>query len=156
MLGLTFEKLLAVALVAGAVIGPQRLPVYARQLGEVFAALRRLIDSARREAEREMGTTLRTDAWEAMDLRQFHPRRIVQDAFAQPGTPTPPASTATEEIVEQASRVRPGQKYLVLGDAAHPRRVAIDSLPTDDPRRLAARLPCEELSLDERAQAEAD
>ncbi|MFT4210878.1 MAG: twin-arginine translocase TatA/TatE family subunit [Microbacterium sp.] len=43
-------------------------------------------------------------------------------------------------ILAEASRIHPGQRYLVSGGSAHPRRILIESLPEDDPRRLAARV----------------
>jgi len=48
--------------------------------------------------------------------------------------------TEVAELValEGLDKIRPGQKYLIVGDSAHPRRIRIDSLPPDDPRRLAA------------------
>ncbi len=127
MFGLTFEKLFLVAVVAGVVLGPQRLPVYAHQLARTVRALRDFVESTRGSAEREMGLTT------SLDLKQYDPRRIVRDALNEPAIPA-----VTDEIADQARRVRPGQKYLTAGSAAHPRRILIESLPDDDPRRIAA------------------
>jgi sec-independent protein translocase protein TatB len=77
MFGLTFEKLLVIAIVAGLVIGPRRLPVYAAQLAAFVRDLRRFIESTRTRAEDELG--LPPD-WRA-DLRRYDPRRIVRDAL---------------------------------------------------------------------------
>lgn len=134
MFGLTFEKLLLVAIIAGVVIGPQRLPVYAQRLGETIRALRRVVESARVQAEREMGLALDREALAALDVRQYDPRRIVRDALRAPV----PASAIDAAILDEASRVTPGQKYLAAGSAAHPQRVLIESLPEKDPRRIAA------------------
>lgn len=139
MFGLTFEKLFLVAIIAGLVIGPQRLPLYTHRLAELIRSLRRLVDSSKTRAEVELGVS-RGDlgAW---DVRQYDPRRIVREALTEPAA-AQPADEATEaDLEEQASRVRPGQKYLVTGGSAHPRRILIESLPEDDPRRLAAHAP---------------
>lgn len=139
MFGLTFEKLFLVAIIAGLVIGPQRLPLYTHRLAELIRSLRRLVDSSKTRAEVELGVS-RGDL-EAWDVRQYDPRRIVREALTEPAA-AQPADEATEaDLEEQASRVRPGQKYLVIGGSAHPRRILIESLPEDDPRRLAAQVP---------------
>ncbi len=131
MFGLTFEKLFLVAIIAGVVIGPHRLPLYAQRLGETVRALRTLVESTRTKAEAELGISLQRTEWES--LRQYDPRHIVRDALAE----TAPVDTRPD-LEAEARRVRPGQKYLVIGSSAHPRRVLIDSLPSDDPRRIAA------------------
>lgn len=133
MFGLTFEKLLMVAVLAGVLIGPQRLPHYAHQLARTIRAFRDVVETTRTQAEREMGVSLKPGEW---DLAQYDPRRIVREAMKEPAGAATVA--ATDPRVEEAQRVRPGQKYLVTGSAAHPRRVLIESLPEDDPRRMAA------------------
>ncbi|MDJ0467270.1 Sec-independent protein translocase subunit TatA/TatB [Rhodococcoides fascians] len=140
MFGLTFEKLFLVAIIAGFVLGPQRLPGYAHRLGRAVRTLRHFVDSTRSTAEAEMGVPLRRSEWESLDLRQYDPRRIVADALREnvalrendTGTPADP------DLVAEAARVRPGQKYLITGPSSHPRRVLIESLPENDPRRIAA------------------
>lgn len=130
MFGLTFEKLFLVAIVAGLVIGPQRLPLYTHRFAELIRSIRKFIDTSKAQT-----------GLEAVDVRRYDPRRIVREALTEP-TAAPTADEATEaDLEEQASRVRPGQKYLVTGGSAHPRRILIDSLPADDPRRVAAYVP---------------
>ncbi|KAF0848721.1 Sec-independent protein translocase subunit TatA/TatB [Nocardia caishijiensis] len=132
MFGLTFEKLFLVAVVAGFVLGPARLPGYANQLARTVRALREFVETQRTAAEREIGVPLQRSEWES--LRRYDPRRIVGDALRDP-VDVP----AVDDNHAAAARVRPGQQYLVTGTTAHPRRVRIDSLPDDDPRRVAAR-----------------
>ncbi|MFC5730283.1 MULTISPECIES: twin-arginine translocase TatA/TatE family subunit [Nocardioides] len=140
MFGLTFEKLLLVAIISGVVIGPQRLPVYAQHLGETIRALRRLVETSRAQAEQEMGLALDRETLAALDLRQYDPRRIVREALREPvPQPADAAAESDAAVLAEAARVRPGQKYLVTGSAAHPRRIPIASLPEHDPRRIAAR-----------------
>ncbi|MFE3542709.1 preprotein translocase [Nocardia sp. NPDC059177] len=139
MFGLTFEKLFLVAVIAGFVLGPQRLPGYAHQLARSARTLRRFVESTRSAAEREMGVPLDRTEWQSLNLRQYDPRRIVSDALHDTTGSSPAA--VDDEVIEEARRVRPGQKYLVSGPSSHPRRIRIDSLAEDDPRRLAARAP---------------
>lgn len=55
------------------------------------------------------------------------------------GRTTEAATEWDPAVLAEASRVRPGQRYLVTGSSAHPSRILIDSLPEGDPRRAAAR-----------------
>lgn len=134
MFGLSFEKLFLVAIIAGFVLGPQRLPGYAHQLAQYVRSMRRFIETTRSAAERDMGIPLTRTDWESLNLRQYDPRRIVSDALSD----TTPKTAVSEDLLDEASRIRPGQKYLVTGSSSHPRRILIESLPDDDPRRLAA------------------
>lgn len=130
MFGLTFEKLLMVAVLAGVLIGPQRLPHYAHQLARTIRSFRAFVETTRVQAEHEMGMSLRPGEW---DLAQYDPRRVVREAMQDP-----PVTQVEDPRIVEARRVRPGQKYLVTGSTAHPRRILIESLPVDDPRRVAA------------------
>ncbi|MFT4265128.1 MAG: hypothetical protein QM572_17225 [Nocardioides sp.] len=149
MLGLTFEKLFVVVVLAGLIIGPRRLPLYAERLGSLIRGMRQVLDEARVSAERDMGVSLRRSDWGELDPRQYDPRRIVRDAMTAPAAapsgqvePTEPTESPEpsqpSEAEVAARSVRPGQRYVVTGSAAHPRRIRIDSLPEDDPRRVAA------------------
>ncbi|MBY6708767.1 preprotein translocase [Rhodococcus sp. BP-241] len=139
MFGLTLEKLFFVAVIAGLVLGPSRLPGYAHHLTRAIRTLKQFVETTRATAEREMGVPLHRSEWESLDLRQYDPRRIVRDALHD----TTPNTVVTDEMIEQAERIRPGQKYLVTGPSSHPVRTLIASLPADDPRRIAARLVAE-------------
>lgn len=140
MFGLTFEKLLLVAIVAGVLIGPQRLPHYAHELARLVRSFRAFVESTRAQAERDLGVPLTPAEW---DLTQYDPRRIVREAMQEPIATSAAAEEPQEQesLVEQAARIRPGQRYLIAGSTAHPRRILIESLPHDDPRRLAAQVP---------------
>ncbi|GAB3989009.1 hypothetical protein [Nocardioides marmoraquaticus] len=125
MFGLTFEKLFVVAIVAGLVIGPTRLPAYAQRLADTVGSFRAFMDASRARAAADLGE------WTELDPRRYDPRRLVREALDAPAAYPP-------SVYAEAARVRPGQRYLVTGSAAHPQRVLLDSLPPDDPRRLAA------------------
>lgn len=146
MFGLTFEKLFLVALVAGIVIGPTRLPAYAQRLTETIRSFRDFVDATRTRAVAETG--MAPADWDALDPRRYDPRRIVRQAFDDPTTSLPVATTQPPaayppEVHDEAARVRPGQRFLVSGSAAHPRRLDLHALPADDPRRIAAGPPPE-------------
>ena len=139
MFGLSFEKLFLVAIFAGLVIGPQRLPLYTHRLAEMIRSFRSFVDMSKARAETDLGISQADLA--AIDVRRYDPRRLVRDALTEsPPSPDPDKETQPD-LEEQATRVRPGQKYLVTGGSAHPRRILIASLPETDPRRVAAYVP---------------
>lgn len=139
MFGLTLDKLLLVAILAGVLIGPTRLPAYTRQLAGVVRSFRDFLEVTRARAEEDLPLT--REEWEALDPRRYDPRHVVREAFAEPGhteVVEEPAEEATDPRIAEAADIRPGQRYLVSGPASHPRRILIASLPPDDPRRIAA------------------
>lgn len=138
MFGLTFEKLFLVVLLAGFLLGPHRLPSYARELGRTVRSFRDFVETQRARAESGTGADLLRQEWQTFDPRAYDPRRVVRDALADRPAPAAYARSHPPEVHAQAATVRPGQTHLVVGDAAHPRRVRLDTLAADDPRRLAA------------------
>lgn len=141
MFGLTVEKLLVIAVLAAVVVGPARLPEYARRLSAWVRTLRDAIESARATAQSQADLAGIHADWEALDPRRYDPRRIVREALRESPVDSagrPAAAAEDDGIAQEAARIRPGQRYLVTGSAAHPCRIRIDSLPAGDPRRIAA------------------
>lgn len=125
MFGLTFEKLLVIAVLAGLIVGPQNLPAYSQRVGEFLRMLRSYADAARAHAEAAAGAPLRKEDWEALDPRRYDPRRILRDAMTEEtgacAEPPPPDHSPT---------------YAVTGSSGHPRRVRaahVGSTGVDDP-----------------------
>ncbi len=54
MFDIGFWELIVIAIVALVVIGPERLPGFARETGRWISKLRRVINNTRRELEREL------------------------------------------------------------------------------------------------------
>lgn len=138
MFGLTLEKLVLVGIVAAVVIGPQRLPLYTQRLADHLRALRRFVEQTRIETGMD---------GHAYDPRRLDPRRVLREAWqeasqdeTQVESEVEPAAASIVDpaISAQVAQIRPGQRYLSVGDAAHPRRLRLDTLPVDDPRRRAA------------------
>jgi sec-independent protein translocase protein TatB len=102
MLGLTFDKLLVIALIAGFLLGPQRLPAAAGALGRVVRNLRKLADETTGRIREEMGPEFDEIDWTRLDPRQYDPRRIIRDALTaepvqrgtQPGVSEPAVESA--------------------------------------------------------------
>ena len=99
MFDLSVGKLLVVALVALFLIGPERLPHYAAQLGKWVRVGRRMLDEAKGRVADELGPEFKDTDWQALDPRKYHPRRMIQDAW----NATEPADPA--ERVAELERV---------------------------------------------------
>ncbi len=82
-MGITFEKLMIIAVIAVIVIGPEKLPEYAQKLGQFVKSLRRLATSAKERVRSEMGDEFNEVDWRQYDPRQYDPRKIVRDALAE-------------------------------------------------------------------------
>lgn len=98
--------LLVVAIV---VIGPERLPHYAEQLGRWVRQLRVFMQDARRKVDEELGVDTTDLDWQALDPRRYDPRRIVRDALLDEMNdlgavlkPTPTGRTYTSGAVDAA------------------------------------------------------
>ncbi len=72
---------LILLVVAVVVIGPERLPHYAEQLGRWVRQLRAFMQDARRTVDEELGLDSTDVDWQALDPRRYDPRRIVRDAL---------------------------------------------------------------------------
>ncbi len=112
MLGLSLEKLLIVGMVAAFLLGPQQLPVYAQKLGQLVRSLKSAAASARVRAEGEAGAVMDSQQWQALDLRQYDPRRIIRQAL-----------DSQQEDGEPA--VAPSPVYVIGGSSGHPRRIPL-------------------------------
>lgn len=138
MFGLTVEKLFPVALLAAVIIGPRRLPEYARRLGGLIRRLTVLAGDATRRAEQETGVAAIRQDWTALDPRQYDPRRIIREAWAAAETaedaaPRPEASV--DDARASAGPGAPAGTWVIAGSSGHPRRVWMppetDSRPAD-------------------------
>jgi sec-independent protein translocase protein TatB len=109
--GLTFEKLLLVAVVAVFLVGPDRLPHYAAQLAKLVRTVRDFANSAKTRMKDEMGPEFDEVDWKRLDPRQYDPRRIIREALLD-DTPSS-VSTVAAPIPTEAPATT-----AVLGTAA--------------------------------------
>ena len=80
MFGISGEKLIILGVIAMFVIGPQRLPGYAKQFANLIKSLRRMADGAKSQLQEELGEEL---DWKKLDPRQYDPRRIIREALVE-------------------------------------------------------------------------
>ena len=81
--GLTFEKLFIVLVIALFVVGPDKLPGYAKKLGELVRSVKKMADGAKDRLRDEMGPEFDDVDWMQLDERQYDPRPIIRDALIE-------------------------------------------------------------------------
>jgi sec-independent protein translocase protein TatB len=108
MFGLTFEKLLIIGAIAVFLLGPERLPHYAAQLGRLVRSLRDMANGAKDRMREEMGPEFDEVDWKQLDPRQYDPRRIIRNALSDAD---PFADEAPKPVVARAS-VNENSAYL--------------------------------------------
>ncbi|HEU0207167.1 MAG TPA: Sec-independent protein translocase TatB [Pseudolysinimonas sp.] len=95
--GLTFDKLIIIAVIAVFLIGPDRLPGYAAQLARLVRSLRAMADGAKDRMREEMGPEFDEVDWKKLDPRQYDPRRIIREALLEDPAPTSATASAVAE-----------------------------------------------------------
>lgn len=94
MFGINGWELVIILVVAMLVIGPERLPVYAEQLGSLVRRGRALLQDAKARVDDELGPEFNDVDWSKLDPRQYDPRKIVRDALLDDGPPGAYATSA--------------------------------------------------------------
>ena len=118
MFGLTFEKLLIIGVIAVFLLGPERLPHYAAQLGRLVRSMRDMATGAKDRVREEMGPDFDVD-WKKLDPRQYDPRRIIREAlsdvdpFAEEKTPA--AVVGRAAVNENSAYLQRKRKREALG-----------------------------------------
>lgn len=95
MFGISGEKLLILGLIAIFVLGPDRLPHYAKQLARLVKSLRRMAEGAKGQLQNELGEEV---DWKQLDPRQYDPRRIIREALAEADMSNPTASGLSPSV----------------------------------------------------------
>lgn len=85
------SNMLVLLLVALFLMGPERLPRYAQQLGQLVRTLKQLATQGSDRLREELGPEFDDIDLESLDPRQYDPRRIVRDVFREESGPSAPA-----------------------------------------------------------------
>jgi sec-independent protein translocase protein TatB len=88
--GIDAPEFIVLVAVAVVVLGPERMPQYAAQLGRLVRELRRMAQGASAQVRNEMGPEFDDIDWRKFDPRQYDPRRIVREALADSFDPDDP------------------------------------------------------------------
>ena len=113
--GLTFDKLIIIAVIAVFLIGPDRLPGYAAQLARLVRSLRAMADGAKDRMREEMGPEFDEVDWTKLDPRQYDPRRIIREALLEdPATTTAAPAGVAGAIADEKpkSAEPPANRYV--------------------------------------------
>lgn len=108
MFDINAGEFLVLGAVAVVVLGPERLPTYAAQLGSWVRQARTFARSAREQVRSEMGEDFDDIDWEALDPRRYDPRRIVRDALLDDDEPRRTGVSDSAPNVPAAMRPDPG------------------------------------------------
>ena len=113
--GLTFEKLLVIAVIAMFIFGPDRLPGLAQSAANLVKRARHWVDDTKQRVSDEMGTDFTDEDWRKLDPRQYDPRRIVRDAWNEAGSV---ASASSGAAAGAATAMAAGTATAVASDSA--------------------------------------
>lgn len=83
MFDINGAEFVVLAVIVLIVIGPERLPQYAAQLGRMVRELRKFAVGAREQVRAELGPEFDDVDWAKLDPRQYDPRRIVREALSE-------------------------------------------------------------------------
>ncbi|GAA1996739.1 twin-arginine translocase TatA/TatE family subunit [Microbacterium ulmi] len=92
-LGLTFEKVVVIAVIVGLVLGPERLPAAAQAMTKLIRRARDIAKATTTRVKEELGPEFDDVDWQQLDPRKYDPRRIIRDAFLD-DAPLPPVARA--------------------------------------------------------------
>jgi sec-independent protein translocase protein TatB len=105
--GITFDKLALIGVIAVFVLGPERLPEYARKLAQLVKSLRAMADGAKDRMREEMGPDFEEVDWKKLDPRQYDPRRIIREALLEDDEPAQPVVRPARPVATAADGPTP-------------------------------------------------
>lgn len=95
------DKVLILGILAVFLLGPERLPHYAAQLGRLVRQLRAMANGAKDRMRDEMGPEFDDVDWKKLDPRQYDPRRIIREALIDDA---PDAAAAAAPTLARAAK----------------------------------------------------
>lgn len=110
MFGLSSEKIVILLVLALFILGPERLPRYAKSFAELIKKLRRMANSAQEQMKEELGDGFEDLDWKKLDPRQYDPRRIIRDALLEDESPVVKHSDLNQVKVTKQTNLASGQK----------------------------------------------
>lgn len=117
--GITFEKILIIAVIAAFLIGPEKLPEMSRKLAQLIKSLKAMANGAQGRLKEEMGPEYEEVDWKKLDPRQYDPRQIIRTALLdepdvapaplRPAGPAPASPTLSAEAKERTRKLYVGE-----------------------------------------------
>lgn len=105
--GIDAEKLFVLLIIGVLVIGPDKLPEYARKLANLIREVRRMAAGAQEQLRDELGPEFEDVDWRKFDPRQYDPRRIIRDALTDAPDVPVPGVAAEKPVPAVVSRAGP-------------------------------------------------
>lgn len=82
--GINGAELIILIVLALLILGPEKLPDYARKMTQWIRHVRQMAEGAKAQFKEETGTDFDEIDWRRYDPRQYDPRRIIKEALAEP------------------------------------------------------------------------
>ncbi|MCW4464333.1 sec-independent translocase [Glutamicibacter sp. MNS18] len=112
MLGINGGEFIILAILAVVILGPEKLPEYAKKLANLVKELRRMANGAREQLREEVGDEVADMDWSKLDPRQYDPRRIIKEALVDefdeavkaaksPAVPAPPVRKSVTPVLTE-------------------------------------------------------
>ncbi|MCL2090739.1 MAG: Sec-independent protein translocase TatB [Micrococcales bacterium] len=102
-------EIVVLLVIVAVVVGPERLPAYAKELAALVRRGRELLRDTQDRVSAELGDVGEEIDWTSLDPRRYDPRRIVRDALRDDDPPRERASTAAARRAA-ARRARSGSR----------------------------------------------
>ncbi|WP_313812653.1 sec-independent translocase [Glutamicibacter sp.] len=80
-LGINGGEFIILAILAVVILGPEKLPEYAKKLANLVKEVRRMANGAKEQLREEVGDEVADMDWRKLDPRQYDPRRIIKEAL---------------------------------------------------------------------------
>jgi len=107
--GLSSEKILILLVVAIFILGPERLPQYARSFAQFIKKMRAMANSAQAQMKDELGEGFEDLDWKKLDPRQYDPRRIIREALLEDDEPAVKHSDLNQVKTRSQPNLKPGE-----------------------------------------------
>lgn len=104
--GINGSEALILLVIVLIVVGPERLPRYAAQLGKFIRSIRVMLTDAQTRVRDELAQEGEEIPWDKLDPRQYDPRRIVRDAVMGDEDPAPNRAVGAGAAAAAASTIK--------------------------------------------------
>ena len=81
LFGINGGEFIVLAVLAVVILGPEKLPEYAKKLANLVKEVRRMANGAKEQLREEVGDEVADIDWKKLDPRQYDPRRIIKEAL---------------------------------------------------------------------------
>lgn len=115
LFGINGSEFIILAVLAVVILGPEKLPEYAKKLANLVKEVRRMANGAKEQLREEVGDEVADIDWRKLDPRQYDPRRIIKEALIDEFDD---AANAAKGLPEKAAPVRTAVPTVTTQQAA--------------------------------------